>query len=152
MDKEKKREMIERVLKKAIASHAGWMKWEMISVYEVAEALAEMIIVPVEVEHKEEHDEPGTYIYDQTRHDYLQGFLHGYHGIPGEGYAIIIPDMEKEEMLAEYAEAAELNRTLAEEHMEAFGEILAPDEEEPSEDNFRKEPTNDWGRANLRRV
>lgn len=33
---------------------------------------------------------------------------------------------EETEMLAEYAEAAELNRALAEEHMEAFSEIVAP--------------------------
>lgn len=33
---------------------------------------------------------------------------------------------EEMEMIAEYAEAADLNRALAEEHMEAFSEISAP--------------------------
>jgi metal-responsive CopG/Arc/MetJ family transcriptional regulator len=33
---------------------------------------------------------------------------------------------EEMEMIAEYAEAAELNRALAEEHMEAFSEVVGP--------------------------
>lgn len=33
---------------------------------------------------------------------------------------------EAREMIEEYAEAADLNRVLAEEHMEAFNEIVAP--------------------------
>jgi len=36
---------------------------------------------------------------------------------------------EAEEMLGEYAKAAELNRTLAEEHMEAFEEVVGKEEE-----------------------
>lgn len=35
-------------------------------------------------------------------------------------------DREEREMIAEYAEAADLNLALAEEHMEAFDEISAP--------------------------
>lgn len=35
-------------------------------------------------------------------------------------------DREEKEMIAEYAESADLNLALAEEHMEAFNEISAP--------------------------
>jgi len=41
----------------------------------------------------------------------------------------MIADIIKE-MLAEYAEAADLNRALAEEHMEAFNEVVEPLEAE----------------------
>lgn len=37
---------------------------------------------------------------------------------------VLIEGAEAEEMLAEYAEAAELNRALAEEHMAAFDEVV----------------------------